>query len=36
MNKMMSSYNVMTFPGALSPLPEEVFFHSKVKIEDRG
>ena len=33
MNKMMESYNVMTFPGALSPLPEEVFFHSKVKIE---
>ncbi len=33
MNKMMGSYNVMTFPGALSPLPEEVFFHSKVKIE---
>ncbi len=33
MNKMMADYNVMTFPGALSPLPEEVFFHSKVKIE---
>ena len=33
MNKMMVDYNVMTFPGALSPLPEEVFFHSKVKIE---
>jgi TRAP-type mannitol/chloroaromatic compound transport system substrate-binding protein len=33
MNKMMVDYNVMTFPGALSPLPEEVFFHSKVKLE---
>lgn len=33
MNKMMEGYNVMTFPGALSPLPEEVFFHSKKKIE---
>ncbi len=33
MNKMMGDYNVMTFPGALSPLPEEVFFHSKVKLE---
>ena len=33
MNKMMEGYNVMTFPGALSPLPEEVFFHSKVKLE---
>ena len=33
MNKMMGDYKVMTFPGALSPLPEEVFFHSKVKIE---
>jgi len=32
MNKMMAGYNVFTFPGALSPLPEEVFFHSKVKI----
>lgn len=32
MNKMMTGYNVMTFPGALSPLPEEVFLHSKVKI----
>lgn len=32
LNKMMKDYNVMTFPGALSPLPEEVFFHSKVKI----
>ena len=34
MNKMMEGYNVMTFPGALSPLPEEVFFHSKVKFEN--
>lgn len=33
MNKMMEGYNVMTFPGALSPLPEEVFFHSKVKLD---
>lgn len=33
MNKMMGDYNVMTFPGALSPLPEEVFFHSKVKLD---
>lgn len=33
LNKMMEGYNVMTFPGALSPLPEEVFFHSKVKLE---
>jgi len=33
MNKMMAGYNTMTFPGALSPLPEEVFFHSKVKLE---
>jgi TRAP-type mannitol/chloroaromatic compound transport system substrate-binding protein len=32
LNKMMEGYNVMTFPGALAPLPEEVFFHSKVKI----
>jgi len=33
MNRMMEGYNVMTFPGALSPLPEEVFLHSKAKIE---
>jgi len=33
LNEMMEGYNVMTFPGALSPLPEEVFFHSKVKID---
>ncbi len=33
MNKMMGDYDVMTFPGALSPLPAEVFFHSKVKLE---
>lgn len=32
LNKMMEGYNVMTFPGALAPLPEEVFFHSKVKL----
>lgn len=33
MNKMMEGYNVMTFPGALAPLPEEVFFHSKKKLD---
>ena len=33
MNKMMVDYNTMTFPGALSPLPEEVFFHSKVRLD---
>lgn len=33
LNKMMEGYNVMTFPGALAPLPEEVFFHSKVKLD---
>ncbi|PID58249.1 hypothetical protein CSB45_04055 [candidate division KSB3 bacterium] len=33
MNKMMEGYNVITFPGALSPLPAEVFLHSKKKIE---
>lgn len=33
MNKMMEGYNVMTFPGALSPLPAEVFFHSKKKLD---
>lgn len=33
MNKMMEGYNAFTMPGALSPLPQEVFFHSKVKIE---
>jgi len=32
MNKMMEGYNVLTFPGALSPLPEEVFLHSKVAV----
>lgn len=32
MNKMMTGYNVETFPGWLSPLPQEVFLHSKVKI----
>ncbi len=37
MNKMMKGYNILTFPGALSPLPPEVFLHSKVpikKVED--
>ena len=33
MNKMMGDYDTMTFPGALSPLPAEVFFHSKVKLD---
>lgn len=33
MNKMMEGYNVVTFPGALSPLPPEVFLHSKKKVE---
>lgn len=33
MNEMMADYNVMTFPGALAPLPEEVFFHSKVRLD---
>lgn len=33
MNKMIADYDVITFPGALSPLPPEVFFHSKEKIE---
>lgn len=33
MNKMMGDYDALTFPGALSPLPEEVFFHSKKKLE---
>ncbi len=34
MNKMMGeNYNALTFAGALSPLPPEVFFHSKVKLE---
>lgn len=33
MNKMMGeNYNALTFPGALSPLPPEVFFHSKVEL----
>jgi len=32
MNKMIEGYNLITFPGALSPLPEEVFLHSKVAI----
>lgn len=33
MNKMMEGFNVITFPGALSPLPEEVFLHSKREIK---
>lgn len=33
LNKMMEGYNVVTFPGALSPLPQEVFFHSKVRLD---
>ena len=33
MNKMMEGYNIITFPGALSSLPPEVFLHSKKKIE---
>ena len=33
MNKMMEGYDIITFPGALSPLPPEVFLHSKEKIE---
>lgn len=33
MNKMMKGYNIMTFPGALSPLPPEVFLHSKKPIK---
>ncbi len=33
MNKMMKGYNIMTFPGALAPLPPEVFLHSKKPIK---
>lgn len=33
MNKMMEGFDVMTFSGALSPLPPEVFLHSKKKVE---
>jgi TRAP-type mannitol/chloroaromatic compound transport system substrate-binding protein len=36
MNKMMEGFNVLTFPGALSPLPEEVFLHSKKEIKTAG
>jgi TRAP-type mannitol/chloroaromatic compound transport system substrate-binding protein len=36
MNKMMEGFNVITFPGALSPLPEEVFLHSKKEIKTAG
>ncbi|MBA7698022.1 Monocarboxylate 2-oxoacid-binding periplasmic protein [subsurface metagenome] len=32
MNKMMGDFNVMTLPGALSPLPPEIFAHSTVPI----
>ncbi len=32
MNKMMKGHGVITFPGALSPLPGEVFLHSKKKV----
>lgn len=32
MNKMIEETNVMTFPGALSPLPPEVWGHSTVPI----
>ena len=33
LNKMMGpDFNALTFPGALAPLPQEVFFHSKVKL----
>ena len=32
MNKMIEATNVMTFPGALSPLPPEVWAHSTVPI----
>ncbi|MCF7936086.1 MAG: TRAP transporter substrate-binding protein DctP [Synergistales bacterium] len=34
MNKMIKDYDAKTFPGFLAPLPAEVFFHSKVKLED--
>jgi len=33
MNKMIEGFNVLTFPGALSSLPEEVFLHSKREIK---
>ncbi len=33
MNKMMKGYNILTFPGALAPLPPEVFLHSKKPIK---
>ena len=32
MNEMMGGFNVMTFPGALAPLPAEVWAHSTVPI----
>lgn len=36
MNEMMEGFNVITFPGALSPLPGEVFLHSKKKVTSVG
>lgn len=33
MNRMMEGYDILTFPGALSPLPGEIFLHSKVRLE---
>ncbi len=33
MNEMMKGYNILTFPGALAPLPPEVFLHSKKLIK---
>lgn len=34
LNKMMGDdFHAMTFPGALSPLPQEVFFHSKKELK---
>ena len=33
MNEMIADYNVVTFAGALSPLPAEVFFHSQQRID---
>lgn len=32
MNKMLGDFNAMTFPGALAPLPPEIFAHSTVPI----
>lgn len=36
MNEMMEGFEVITFPGALSPLPGEVFLHSKKKVTAVG